>query len=61
MIVQRWPIAPVSIQMLGHKTRNAGQAKPETGNLLAPSGSIQKPKSASLKSETLREIGGQLV
>jgi len=49
------------MQMLGYKTRNAGLAKPATGNLLAPSGSIQKPKSAPQKSETPHEIGGQLL
>ena len=35
--------------------------KPETGILLDPSGSIQKPISAPLKAETLPESGGQLV
>jgi len=61
MIVQRWQTAPVSMQMHVHKTRNAGQAKPVTGNLPDPSGSTPKPKSAPLKSETPHEIGGQLL
>ena len=43
------------------KTRNVGQAKPATGNPMDPSGSIQKTKLATLKSETLHENGGQLV
>jgi hypothetical protein len=59
MIAQRWPIVPVSMQMHGRKTRNDVQAKPETGNPPDPSGSIRKMKSASLKSETPHEIGGQ--
>ena len=61
MIVQRWPTAPCSMQIYAHKIRNAGQAKPETGNLPDPSGSTQKAKSALLKSEAPHEIGGQLL
>jgi hypothetical protein len=49
------------MQMRVRKTQNAGQAKPETGNLPDQSGSTPKTKSASLKLETLHEIGGQLV
>lgn len=37
------------------------QVKPETGNPPCPSGSTLKQKSATLKSETLHETGGQLV
>lgn len=52
---------PVSMQRRAHETRNAGQAKPATGNLPGPSGSTPKPKPAPLKSETPHEIGGQLL
>ncbi len=53
--------APLSLPLPGRKIHNAGQAKPETGNPPDQSGLTQKPKSAPLKSETLHEIGGQLV
>jgi hypothetical protein len=43
------------------KTQAAGQAKSATGNPPDPSGLTPKTKSAPLKSETLHEIGGQLV
>ena len=52
---------PVSIPMHAHKTRDAGQAKPATGNRLGPSGSTPTTKPASLKSETPDEIGGLLL
>lgn len=58
---KRSPAAPVSMQMPVRKIRNDGQAKPATGNPPDPSGSIQKPKLAPLKSETLHVVGGQLV
>ena len=51
---------PFSVQLLGRKTRSAGQEKLETGNLPDHSGSTPKTKLASLKLETLHEIGGQL-
>ena len=53
--------APFSMQMLGHKTPSDGQAKPETGNLPAPSGSTPNAKTAPLNSETPHEISGQLL
>lgn len=59
MTAQRWQTEPFSMQMHVRKNRNAGQAKPATGKPPDPSGSTQKPKSASLKSETPHEIGGQ--
>ena len=59
MTAQRWQTEPFSMQMHVRKNQNAGQAKPATGNPPDPSGSTQKPKSASLKSETPHEIGGQ--
>ena len=61
MTAHRWQTAPCSMQMRVRKTRNAGQAKPATGNPPDPSGSTPKPKSAPLKSETPHEIGGQLL
>ena len=52
---------PFSMQLLGRKTRSAGQEKLETGNLPDQFGSTPKTKLASLKLKTLHEIGGQLV
>lgn len=54
MILQPWPVVPVSMQMHGRKIHNTGQAISETGNPPDQSGLTQKPKS-----ETLHEIGGQ--
>jgi len=61
MTAQRWQTAPCSMQTRVRKTRNAGQAKPATGNPPDPFGLTPRPKSAPLKSETPHEIGGQLV
>ncbi len=61
MIKPRWQTAPFTMQMHERKTRNAGQVKPETGNLPDPSGSTQNAKPTPLKSETPHEFGVQLV
>ena len=37
-IARRLPAAPFSLQRLGHKTQNDGQAKPATGNPPGPFG-----------------------
>ena len=50
-----------SMPMHVRKIRNAGQAKPATGNPQDPYGSIPNTKSAPLKSKTPHEIGGQLI
>ena len=38
LIARRLPAAPFSMQRLGHKTRDDGQAKPATGNPPGPFG-----------------------
>ncbi len=55
----RSQIAPISMRMPARRIRNAGQAKPATGNPPDLSGSTRNAKPASLKSETPHDIGGQ--
>ena len=61
LIARRFPAAPFSLQRLGHKTQNDGQAKPATGNPSGPFGGTRKTNPAQPKSETPYEIRGQLV